>query len=289
MASDDPLPAIAPAIARVTTRYGAEAISMRCHASQATVLLQGAHVVDWTPQGAKAVLWMPAEPRFAVGRATRGGIPVCWPWFGSAAEAGQPAHGIARTALWDVIGQTSDDAGASLTLRLPAANQRGVELTLSVRIDSTLVLQLMTRNFAAVPLQLSEALHTYFTVADIGTVSILGFDGACYADQLQGNAMLRQDGPIRFASEVDRVYASAPSPIRIVDEAGGRTILVESQGSAATVVWNPWLEKAARLGDLGPDGWRTMVCVESANAPVAPVTVPPGGTHMLQTRISLAG
>jgi D-hexose-6-phosphate mutarotase len=52
-------------------------------------------------------------------------------------------------------------------------------------------------------------------------------------------------------------------------------------------VWNPWIEKAEKMGDFGPEGYRGMVCVESANAVDNVVTVLPGAEHVLQAVISV--
>jgi len=53
------------------------------------------------------------------------------------------------------------------------------------------------------------------------------------------------------------------------------------------VVWNPWIEKAARLADLPDDAYHHFVCVEAANTGPSAVTIKPGTSHLIGTRISV--
>lgn len=47
----------------------------------AAVVLQGGHVLSFRPHGQRPVLWVSHHSYFTPGKAIRGGIPVCWPWF----------------------------------------------------------------------------------------------------------------------------------------------------------------------------------------------------------------
>ena len=38
-------------------------------------------------------------------------------------------------------------------------------------------------------------------------------------------------------------------------------------------VWNPWVDKAKRMGDFGDDEYKRMLCVEVRHAPLAPPCV----------------
>jgi glucose-6-phosphate 1-epimerase len=281
---------IAGHIESVQTAWGAKAVLLSAPGGTAAVQLHGGHVVAWTPAGrARSVIWMPPEPKAVPGKATRGGVPVCWPWFGPASEPGKPAHGTVRTALWTVVDTGAEEQRAIVTLRPDAAAlPAGVDVTLTVEVGNSLTLSLTTTNHRAVLFPLTEALHTYFAVPEVADVAVQGFDGASYLDQLDPGALKLQSGDIRFAEEVDRIYHAAPDPIRLVTGASGPTLEIRSTGSRSTVVWNPWADKAQRLGDLGPDGWRGMVCIETANARAANITVPAGGQHTLAATYRLA-
>jgi len=160
------------------------------------------------------------------------------------------------------------------------------ELECRVKVGKTLEVELITRNTGLEPFTLGCALHTYFEVGDVRKVEVLGLEEAAYIDKVNGGKN-RQSGPVTVNSEVDRIYLDTASDCLIRDPIYGRVIRVEKQGSRSTVVWNPWLEKAGKMGDLGDDGYLNMLCVESCNAADDVVTVPPGKSHQLSVRYSV--
>jgi D-hexose-6-phosphate mutarotase len=257
----------------------------------ATVCLQGAHLVTWRPKDqAEPVVWLSEAVRFAPGKSIRGGVPVCWPWFGPhPTESGFPAHGFARTVPWQVTATRALDDGASrLSLVLMHNEQTRVQfphacrLELILTIGARLGVELVTTNLDTGPVTIGEALHTYFRIGDIGQVQVLGLDGCEYVDKVAGGARRRQDGPIFFSGETDRVYVGTAAQCVIEDPVLRRRILIDKSGSRSTVVWTPWQEKADKMGDLGPnEGWRRMVCVESGNALDDVVRIAPGEAHAL--------
>lgn len=84
-----------------------------------------------------------------------------------------------------------------------------------------------------------------------------------------------------FIEQTDRIYLGTHGCCGILDPVMDRTILITSTGSRSTVVWNPWNDKAEKMGDFGADGpWR-MVCVETANAAEDVITLAAGETHRL--------
>lgn len=265
---------------------------------EAELSLQGGHVYAWRVHGqAQPVLWLSRDARFMSGKAIRGGIPVCWPWFGppdaaAGAGAGLPAHGFARTATWQVQGSNVDAEGTVwLTLKLPQAAMlkakamwpHAADLTLSIGLGPSLRLQLTTHNAGTEVFVLGEALHTYFNISDIAAVTVTGLDGCNYWDTVGTVEKKVQQGAIHFAAETDRVYIDTEATCVIEDPEFKRRISIAKRGSHSTVVWNPWTAKAARMGDLGqPDGWRGMLCVESANAWDNRLTLQPGATHTLE-------
>jgi glucose-6-phosphate 1-epimerase len=207
------------------------------------------------------------------GKALRGGIPVCWPWFGAhPTDASQPAHGVARQSPWDVIEHTAQSAALQLT--------RGdLEARLDVSIGAELKVSLRTHN-AGSATQLSAALHTYLAVDDIGQVRIADLDGAAYIDTLDGWQRKTQHGDVVFDREVDRIYAASHAMLHD----GARSIHVDGAGtSRSLVVWNPWIDKSARLGDMADGAYRRMVCLETAWAGDDARRLAPGATDTLTT------
>ena len=261
--------------------------------AQCLVALHGAQVLNWTI-GGEGLLWLSPVARIRPGKGIRGGIPVCWPWFGDSPDPGKPAHGFVRQRNWQVAGSAATTDAVSITLAsatTPADHAlwpHDAEARLTVTLGATLSLALETRNTGSTPLPLTEALHTYFRVGDIANVSVTGLEGRSYLDKLDSFARKTQPGPIVFPAEVDRIYVGDTSSIVLHDAGNGRRLRIASSGSSSAVVWNPWTEKTGRLGDMGsPDAFRQMVCIETANAGDDIVTLAPGATHTLGVTYSV--
>jgi D-hexose-6-phosphate mutarotase len=257
------------------------------HAS-ASICLQGGHVLSWQPfSTAEPVLWLSPDAQIATGKSIRGGIPVCWPWFGAhASEANFPAHGFARIQAWQVKGCRSLDDGStelSLTMPITAAVQamwsHQAQLDMLINVGVSLKVALITRNLGNSEFNITEALHTYFLVSDIAQIQVDGLDGVHFHDKAAGWTEGDQVGAIGFDGEVDRVYVNSPQRCSIVDPVLKRRISIAKFGSQSTIVWNPAAARAAQMGDLGPEGWKRFVCVESGNALENAVTVAAGKSH----------
>ncbi len=261
----------------------------------ATLCLQGAHVVSWRPKSAaEPVIWVSEAAKYGPGKSIRGGVPVCWPWFGPhASDKTFPGHGFARTVPWQVTGsQTLASGETQVKLMLMPNDQTRAQFAKACRVEliatvgATLKIDLVTTNLDHDAVEIGEALHTYFRIGDIGTAKVSGLDGCDYVDKVEGGQRKRQSGAIAFNGEVDRVYLDTESECVIEDPELKRRIRISKQGSRSTVVWTPWLEKAAKMADFGPGrhnqgGWREMVCVESGNALDNVVSVPAGQSHTL--------
>ena len=258
----------------------------------ATVSIQGAQVLAWAPHGMEPVLWLSREARPAPGKAVRGGIPVCWPWFGPHVDRGDfPNHGFARTARWQVLkAETRTQRETHLVLRLEYGDEsrdlwpHPFALECDIRVGRSLELTLTTFNPAKYPITVTEALHAYFSVGDVRQLAIQGLDGCAYVDKVNGGVLKRQSGAVAIDSEVDRIYVDTVAECVIEDPVQKRRVGVLKKGSKTTVLWNPWADKAAALGDFGDDGYLEMVCVETANADRNAVTVLPGQTHRMTAR-----
>lgn len=257
------------------------------------VLEQGAQVLRWAPRGAAPVLYVSSAVRYAAGAPVRGGIPVCWPWFGPGRAGDRsPIHGVVRTARWRLIERREHPDGAvelsygldSDELEVPDFADRWT-LQLSVRFADTLVVELTTTNTGAEPFILEEALHAYLVVGDIHRTRIEGLAGAAYVDKVAGR-LCEQDGPVVFTGETDRVFRRGGT-VTVHDPALARTLTVTSTGAANTVIWNPWAAKAAEAADIGDQDWTGFMCVEAANALADVLTVAPGQAHAIGYRLSV--
>ena len=254
--------------------------------AQARVALQGGQVLDWQPCGEAPVLWVSKAALLQPGKGVRGGVPVCWPWFGP--MEGQNAHGFVRTRLWE-IRETSLDADNNVVLRLGIRDDAATralwdwafDLELRVTVGKTLTMALRTRNTGDQPFTITQALHSYFCVGDIRQATVQGLDGTEYLDKVSPFDTVRQVGAVHFSGETDRVYINTTADCMIEDPVLGRTLRVAKTGSTSCVVWNPWTEKEKRLADMAPGEYTGMLCVETVNANPDLICVAPGGQHTL--------
>lgn len=262
---------------------------------RADIALQGAQLLSFAPAGQPPVVWLSPRAKFVAGKSARGGVPICWPWFGPhAREASFPAHGFARTSPWETIESVAlADGSHRLGFRLlrPDTDDGlwpySTPLEVHYTVGAALEIELRTRNRSPQPLVLGEALHTYFSVGDVREIRLLGLDGGEYLDKVDGGQRKRQTGPVTIAGEVDRVYLDTAADCLIEDPILNRRIRVEKRGGRSTVVWNPWVEKAAKTGDFAEEGYLTMLCVESGNAADDAITLEPGEEHRLWVRYSV--
>lgn len=261
----------------------------------ASIAFQGAHVMTWAPRKALPVLWLSKYAKFASGKSIRGGVPVCWPWFGPhASEAKFPGHGFARTVMWELLNaEILRDAATRLTFRIVQDDTtrsqwpHASEALTIVTVGKSLEIELVTRNTGTAAFTLGDAFHTYFEVSDIRDCRIHGLGGCRYLDKVDGGQQKQQTGAVTIGEEVDRIYLDSTADILIDDPGLKRRIRVAKRGSCSSVVWNPWTDKAAKMGDFGPDGHLNMVCVESTNAADDVVQVAAGGEHRLWVRYSV--
>lgn len=259
----------------------------------ARVALHGAHVLSWQPAGQAPVIWVSKAAIYELGKPVRGGVPLCWPWFGPMAD--KPMHGFVRTMVWQVRGAELDASG-QLVLRLGLSDDASTralwdhvfDLELVVTVGSTLSIALTTRNTGNAPLSIHQALHTYFCTSDITQTTVQGLAGGSYIDKVHNFAICQQEGDVTFTEETDRIYTDTTADSLIQDRVTGRTIRIAKQGSASTVVWNPWSEKEKGIVDMAAGEHRQMVCVETCNAGPDVVVIPAGGAHTLAATISVA-
>jgi len=263
--------------------------------AKATICLQGAHLTTWRPRTQQEpVIWISAAAQYAARKSIRGGVPLCWPWFGPhATHSHLPSHGFVRTMTWEMRNCRHMGGGETqLTLELSdnehtrALWPHHFHLELQLTIGMSLNVELITANTGIADFVVGEALHTYFQVADIEAVRILGLDGAEFVDKVNGGRRARQEGAVRFHAEVDRVYVDSVADCAIEDAELRRRIHISKSGSRSTIIWTPWAQKAEQMGDLGrgakdQGGWREMVCVESGNALENTVRVAAGAEHRL--------
>ncbi|EKY4195023.1 D-hexose-6-phosphate mutarotase [Vibrio harveyi] len=257
----------------------------------AGIALHGGHVVSFTPAGKEDLIWMSEKAIFDGKAALRGGIPVCWPWFGRIAA---PAHGFARTAEWELVEHRENDNGVIVELALfPTEETHDIwphmfDARLMVEISDQLKVTLKVTNIDDADWTFSGALHTYLNVGDIKQAQTTGM-GPEYIDSLKEGEICQGGDVLQLTDTIDRVYTQPEAQILVKDAVLNRTLSVENQGHNSAVLWNPWATGAQGMGDMADNGYETMLCVESTvHAPSIKQgkTLQPGETHELITVIS---
>jgi glucose-6-phosphate 1-epimerase len=280
-------------VAVVAGNGGLAKIVVTTKISTAEIYLNGAHVAHFQKNGEPPLIFMSRKSYFAPGKAIRGGVPICYPWFGN--REGDSSHGYARMAEWQVVKTAAAPDGTVVTVQLALAPQPGREAWNSLRteftvtVGDTLSMELNASSEACDGgLEIENCLHTYFQVGDISAVSIDGLKGAHYLDYAaggNGEPKTQTESPLLITKETNRAYLDTTSAVEIHDNSFKRTIRVEKSGSNSTVVWTPWTTQKLP-DDFDPAEHQHMVCVESGNVKQNKILLKAGGATMLRVVIS---
>ena len=257
---------------------------------KALISVYGGQVLSFQPvTEPEDLMFLSERAYYREGKAIKGGVPICWPWFGPDPEgSGRPAHGFVRNRFWKVLATETTQTGATKVVLglVDTEETRGIwpysfELELAISVGETLTLELITRNTGAQAFSITQAFHTYFAVGDINQVKVLGLENTTYLDKVEGGVQKQQQGALEIAAEVDRIYTNVSEDLIIDDADLGRRISIASQGSKTAVVWNPWAEISAQMADLENEAYKGFVCVETTNAADDLVTIAPGQCFQL--------
>jgi len=286
-----------PHITITEDEHGLKYIEVDNNLAKAKIALQGAHIIHWQPKTEKyPILWLSDHARYVKGRSIRGGIPICWPWFGAhPTDSSLCPHGFARVIPWQLIDVDSTYTGATRIalqmLQTPEAERQlsyPYVLTLLITIGRRLKVDLATTNKADHPFVIGEAFHTYLNISDIERIRITGLQECLYADKVRQYERHVEHSLLKFNGEFDRVYLNHSADCVVHDAGYDRLIRVSKSGSNTTVIWSPGEEKAHAIGDIGNgDEWRKMICVESANAMENSVVINPNRTHNFSAEYSV--
>ena len=285
-----------PGIARIVDGNGGlPKVSVSSPEAAGEMYLHGAHVTSWKPAGGEEVLFLSPRARWEDGRAIRGGVPVCFPWFGDKADDPKaPAHGFVRTKAWQL--QSIAQAGSAVTVSMSTESDENTQkwwpaefrLVHRATFARELSLELEMTNTGRTPLRFEEALHAYHRVGSIEAARVRGLDTVHYLDKTDSDREKVQQGAIIVDSETDRVYLDTADAIELEDPALHRRTLVSKQNSRTTTVWNPWVRKAHALSDLGDDEWREFICIETCNAGEFAVALDPGQQYTMKAVVRVS-
>lgn len=285
-----------PGIAKIVAGNGGlTKVQITSPAAHGEIYLHGAHVTAWKPSGADEVLFVSSASQWIDSRPIRGGVPVCFPWFGNKADdSTAPLHGFARTTAWklDSIVQTGSAVKVSMSIESNDATKKqwpaDFRLVHHVTFGSELIMDLDVVNTGTTSIRFEEALHTYYRVGNIEQVEIKGLLGVDYLDKTDEKRQKTQTGPLTIVSETDRVYLNTDATVDVEDPALHRRITIAKKNSMTTVVWNPWINKAKAMADFGDTEWPQMICVETCNAGDAAIELNPGQQHRMQSIVRVS-
>jgi len=279
---------------RFTDENGQVKLVAQSEKSSLECYLQGAHITSFKIDKNKELLWLSPDAVFKSEKAIRGGIPICWPWFGPHPEdPALPQHGFARNSVFS-LSQTAEKENGDLEIILILQDSEAslelwpfkFRLEVSITMGAALTVEVTTHNLDALTIPISEAVHSYFDVDDIHTLKLSGLQNVAYYDQIESQYGIQTDANFEFKNEVDRIYQAPKADIDIIKSDDTR-INITQENANAVVVWNPWIEKSKTMGDFPDDGYVRMVCIEAANVRYGTTKIKPGECHSISQKVCL--
>lgn len=268
-------------------RNGMPRVRVTSDLATAEIYLHGAQITAFQPRAAKPLLFLSEKSHFDPAKPIRGGVPLCFPWFGpKAGDPQAPIHGTARLKSWTLDSLHRDTGGAVDVALSLAADDADLRMTFKIGLGLGMELEVRARD----PMTFEEAFHTYLVVGDVRQVGVDGLQNAEYIDKMDGFKRKTQPAEqLHITGETDRVFVNTTGTVMVHDPVLQRSVVVEKEGSASTVVWNPWIAKAKAMPDFGDEEWPGMLCIETANVGERAVRLEAGQTHRMRAYIGVLG
>jgi glucose-6-phosphate 1-epimerase len=284
-----------PGIAQVVTGRGnLQKIHITTPQAEGEIYLHGAQITSWRPKGSEDVIFVSEDSRWEDGRAIRGGIPICFPWFRAKQnDAHAPAHGFVRTKTWRLDSLSHDQGSVTATLSTESDEHTrqlwpyDFRLVHRVTIGTKLDMEVIVTNTGNTSLRFEEALHTYHRVGDATQVRIAGLNAVSFLDNTDSNRESTQQGDVVLKKATDNAYLNTAGTLEVIDPVLRRHIRVTKSSSFSTIVWNPWATGAKALADMGGDEWQRMICVEASNILQHAIALNPGEQHTMAATMEL--
>jgi len=263
--------------------------------ADARIYLYGAHIAGFTPKNKADLLWMSSKSDYKVGSPIRGGIPVCFPWFGPhKADTGKPQHGFGRLMKWNLTETTAISAGDTL-IRLELCSSEATKAywphefkaEMVIVVGKTLNATLKVTNTSSNQFDYTCALHTYYNISDIEAITIDGLGGTNYYNHGEPGDFNQENSLLTINQAITRHYHDTEAVCVISDTDSGRKISVGKTGSRITTVWNPGKEVCAKISDMTDDAYKGFVCIEAVNSFGDTVFLKPGEFHETSVIIGL--
>lgn len=266
--------------------------------AKAKITTHGGCLLSYIPKvGSSAnndILWVSDQSIYDGSKPIRGGVPICWPWFGAADEQGLPAHGFVRNKAWQVESVSNlanDVTQVVMTLESDAETLAiwpfAFHLSLTIEISEQLLMTLTMQNLNDVDLPISEAFHSYFSVEDVNSVLVKGLKGSIKLDKLTNAKSVKPLVDYQVVTPMDDVYLNQSKSIEFVDTGNKRTIVLDKMNASSTIVWNPGSEGVSNFSDINKQDWTKFICIEAGNVLDNTTTVASGDKHSFAMKISV--
>jgi glucose-6-phosphate 1-epimerase len=258
--------------------------------ANALISIYGAQVLSFQPlDQAEDLLFLSEQSDYKENKAIRGGIPVCWPWFGPDPKGLQrPNHGFVRNNMWRLVKtEAVSDSETKVSLLfdegLKQENtwRQEFKLLLEVTVGTSLRLKLTTFNTGDKPFSITQAFHCYFRIGQIQEVTVEGLQGCDYFDKLEQGTQKTQSDILSVSQEVDNVYTQVTKDLTIVDPVLKRRILISAPNTSTAVVWNPWSKTSQAMSDLADTDYLQFICVEAGNIAFDLIQIQSGSQYSL--------
>jgi len=270
-----------------------ELIEMENAFGKVKVSALGASVVSYVPVNGCEMIWVSESAIWDGTKPVRGGVPVCWPWFGQSVNEGWPAHGFVRNAVWQIDEIYENSAGEHVLIMSIESDEMTLDtfpyeflLELKVVLGEKLQISLITTNTGSEAFEFTEALHTYFAVGNANAIEVSGLEGSTHSDKLTDLPDQFLSAPLVVYPPMDSVFLNHSGEARIQDAGNHRQIVIEKENSASSIVWNPGFENSQPFVDMKNDAWPNMLCVESGNVLENAVTIQASEQHALTVLLS---
>lgn len=239
--------------------------------------------MSWIPTGQKPVFFMSEKTVFKKGTALRGGVPICWPWFGKhPSDPAQPSHGLARIEMWKLDDSTEEEEEVRLSLSFEAPELQ-LQANYGLMMQENLLYAVLTTQYTGFePLPYSAALHNYFAVSNNEHVAITGLEEAPFTE-FASEPTAHGEDPLVPSGSIDRIYHPVQEHqiIALHDPGWSRSLEIVRQGSSSCVVWNPGEAGAACMADLGAEQAHAFVAVEPTVVPAEGIVLRHAEEHVL--------
>lgn len=288
--------AISSQLEIVEGKGGFPIIEIQNEKASAKISVYSAQMLSFQPVGeSEEMLFVSENAYYQPGKATKGGIPICWPWFGPDPQGlGRASHGFVRNRMWTLLsteamptGETKVRLGVSADEETQAIWPHQFELVMEIVVGQKLAIALITQNTGSEAFSITQAFHTYFSIGDIHQVRVLGLEDTPYLDKAAAGAEKTQVGEIAITAETDRIYVGVKPELAVDDKAWGRRILISSTNSSTAIVWNPWEKISTAMADLADSDYLNFVCVETANAETEVIEILPGEQYKMQAAYAI--